>query len=223
MRSLLAFTITFLASFPSFSQPFTFELTGGMITFGSAPLRIAVVSPSGGGTSGNLAPAIPPATLSCTPPEPVTLAGSRPLRIRGTTTEFGHRWDVQFIFPGPPVGINQGNLDASATYWRLTGKFRMTIRDTVTGSSCSQVVGMSGEYQFSGAVLSGWPHDCSKPTNSIGQSPGLTGSVILQGQADVFPKFVAGGACSSALAAQANSRIVNKGFDSATLDYKLVY
>lgn len=223
MRSRLAFTIAFLASFPAFSQPFTLELTGGTINFGLAPLHIAVVSPNGGGTSGNLAPAIPPATLSCTPTEAVTLAGSRPFGIHGTTTEFGHLWDVDFVFPGPPSGANQGNLSASSTNWELTGKFSMTIRDTVTGKRCSMVVAMSGEYQFGGAALSGWPHDCSKPTNSNGQSPGLTGSVILGGHANLFPKFVAGGTCSSALAAQANSKIVKRGFDAAKLDYKLIY
>src|SRR5271165_4128622 len=117
MRSRLAFTIAFLASFPAFSQPFTLELTGGTINFGLAPLHIAVVSPNGGGTSGNLAPAIPPAippaTLSCTPTEAVTLAGSSRFGIRGTTTEFGHLWDVEFVFPGPPFA-NQGNLTASS-------------------------------------------------------------------------------------------------------------
>jgi hypothetical protein len=34
---------------------------------------------------------------------------------------------------------------------------------------------------------------------------------------------VAGGACSATLAAQANSKIINKGFDAAKLDYKLIY
>ena len=206
MRSQLSFTMMFLASVPAFSQPFTLELTGGAINFGSAPLHIAVVSPNGGGTRGHLAPAIPPATLSCTPGEAVTLAGTSPFGIRGTTTEFGHLWDVEFVFPGPPFA-NQGNLNASSANWELTGKFSMRIRDTITGNRCSKVVGMSGEYQFAGAALSGWPHDCSKPTNSTGQSPGLTGSMILRGHAGAFPKFVAGGACSPALAAQANSRI----------------
>jgi hypothetical protein len=221
MRSRLAFAIVFLASVPAFSQPFTLELTGGTINFGLTPLHITVISPNGG-TRGHLAPAIPPATFSCTPSEAVTLAGSSRFGIRGTATEFGHLWDVEFVFPGPPFA-NQGNLTAGSMNWELTGKFSMTIRDTVTGNRCSKVVGMSGEYQFSGAALSGWPHDCSKPTNSNGQSPGLTGSVILGGHAGAFPKFVAGGACSSTLAAQANSRIVNKGFDSVNLDYKLTY
>src|SRR3984893_9625897 len=222
MRSQLSFTMMFLASVPAFSQPFTLELTGGAINFGSAPLQIAVVSPNGGGTRGHLAPAIPPATLSCTPGEAVTLAGTSPFGIRGTTMEFGHLWDVEFVFPGPPFA-NQGNLNASSANWELTGKFSMRIRDTITGNRCSKVVGMSGEYQFAGAALSGWPHDCSKPTNSTGQSPGLTGSMILRGHAGAFPKFVASGACSPALAAQANSRIVNHGFASVNLDYKLTY
>jgi hypothetical protein len=221
MRSRLALTIVFLTSVPAFSQPFTLESTGGTINFGSAPLHIAI-SPNGEGTSGHLAPAIPPATLSCTPTEAVTLAGSGRFGIRGTTTEFGHLWDVEFVFPGPPFA-NQGNLNASSANWELTGKYLMTIKDTVTGNRCSKVVGMSGEYQFTGAALSGWPHDCSKPTNSNGQSPGLTGSTILGGHGGAFPKFVAGGACSSALAAQANSRIFNQGFDTVKLDYKLTY
>jgi hypothetical protein len=222
MRSRLAFTIVFLASVPAFSQPFTLEFTGGTIIFGSAPLNIAVVSPNGGGTSGHLAPAGPPATLSCTPTEAVTLAGSGRFGISGTTKGFGHLWDVEFAFPGPPFA-NQGNLSASSTNWELTGKYSMTIKDTVTGKRCSKVVGMSGEYQFAGPALSGWPHNCANPTNSNGQSPGLTGSITLGGHAGLFPKFVAGGACSSTLAAQANSRIVNKGFDSVNLDYKLSY
>ena len=75
MRSRLALTTVLLTSVPAFSQPFTLESTGGTINFGSAPLHIAI-SPNGGGTSGHLAPAIPPATLSCTPTEAVTLAGS---------------------------------------------------------------------------------------------------------------------------------------------------
>ena len=222
MRSRLAFTIVFLASVPALSQPFTLEFTGGTIIFGSAPLHIAVVSPNGGGTVGNLAPTIPPATISCTPTEAVTLAGSSRLGIRGTTTEFGHLWDVELVFPGPPFA-NQGNLSASSTNWELTGKYSMTIKDTVTGKRCSKVVGMSGEYQFGGPALSGWPHNCANPTNSNGQSPGLTGSITLGGHAGLFPKFVAGGACSSALAAQANSRIGSIGFDAAMLDYKLTY
>jgi hypothetical protein len=94
----------------------------------------------------------------------------------------------------------------------------------VTGKRCSRVVGMSGEYQFAGPALRGWPHNSANPTNSNGQSPELTGSSItLGGHAGLFPKFVAGGACSSTLAAQANTRIVNKGFDSVNLDYKLTY
>lgn len=222
MRSLLVFTTAFLASVPASAQPFTLELTGGTIDFGQAPLHIAVASPTPAATKGHLAPATPPATFSCTPTEAVRLAGTSPFGIRGTTTEFDHLWDVELVFPGPP-GANQGNLEASSTNWELTGKFGMRIRDTVTGSICSQVVGMSGEYQFGGSVLSGWPHDCSKPTNSIGQSPGLTGSVILGGHANIFPKFVAGGGCSSTLAKQANSRIGNKGFDAANLTYKLTY
>ena len=82
---------------------------------------------------------------------------------------------------------------------------------------------MSGAYQFAGPALSGPPQNCANATNSNGQSPGLTGSIILGGHAGLFPQFVTGGACSSTLAAQANSRIVNKGFDSVKLDYKLTY
>ena len=51
----------------------------------------------------------------------------------------------------------------------------------VTGKRCSKVVGMSGEYQFAGPALRGWPHNSANPTNSNGQSPGLTGSSITLG------------------------------------------
>jgi len=226
MRSRLTLTILFLASLPAFSQNFTLELTGGTINFGVAAMNIAVVSPNGGGTNGHLAPTFPPATFSCKPTEAVTLVGSNPFGIRGTTIQFGHKWDVEFVFPGPPSGANQGNLTISSTNWELTGKYSMTIKDTVTGAQCSKVVGMSGEYQFAGPALGGWPHSCpnpAPPTNAPGQSPGLAGSMILRGHANLFPKFVPGGACSAILAAQANSKIVNKGFDSVHLNYKLTY
>ncbi|HTC93825.1 MAG TPA: hypothetical protein VK699_10270 [Terriglobales bacterium] len=222
MRSRLTLAILFIASLPAFSQSFRLELTGGTIIFGIAPMNIAVVSANAGGTNGHLAPALPPATFSCKPTEAVTLVGAAPFGIRGTTTEFGHQWDVNFVFPGPPYA-NQGNLSISSTNWELTGKYTMTIRDTVTGAQCSKIVGMSGEYQFAGPALAGWPHNCMKATNTIGQSPGLTGTINLRGHAGIFPKFVPGGACSATLAAQANSRIVNKGFDSVQLDYKLTY
>src|SRR6516164_7928862 len=84
--------------------------------------------------------------------------------------------------------------------------------------------GHVGGVPIAGPALRGWPHNSANPTNSNGQSPGLTGSSItLGGHAGLFPKFVAGGACSSTLAAQASTRIVNKGFDSVNLDYKLTY
>lgn len=153
------------------------------------------------------------------------MTGSAPFVIHGTTIgALNHTWEVEFRFPGPPFA-NQGNLSSSSTNWELTGKYRMTIRDTVTNAVCTKVVGASGEYQFAGAKLSGWPHDCPKPTptNSPGQSPGLTGSIILRGHAGIFPIFVAGGTCSNALATAANTRIVNKGFDAVQLDYKLTY
>jgi len=222
MRFRPAVAILLFTAVPAFAQPFTLELTGGTVDFGAAPLHIAVLSPNGGGTSGNVAPAVPPASLSCTPTEAVTLAGSHPFAVLGTTKQFGHLWDVELVFPGPPFA-NQANLSASSVNWELTGRFAMTVRDTVTGRRCSRAVGTSGEYQFAGPPLSGWPHDCANPTNAAGQSPGLTGSMILRGHAGAFPKFVAGGACSAALAAQANSKIVNKGFDAAKLDYKLIY
>ena len=149
MRSRLTLTILFIASLPAFSQSFRLELTGGTVIFGIAPMNIAVVSANAGDTNGHLAPTLPPATFSCKPTEAVTLAGAGPFGIRGTTTEFGHLWDVNFVFPGPP-GANQGNLTISSTNWELTGKYTMTIRDTVTGAQCSKVVGMSGEYQFAG-------------------------------------------------------------------------
>jgi hypothetical protein len=137
--------------------------------------------------------------------------------------EFGHQWQVEFVFPGPPTGANQGNLSISSTNWELTGKYRMTIRDTVTGSQCSTVVAMSGEYQFAGVALSGWPHACPKPTNSPGQSPGLTGTIALHGHANMFPVFAPGGTCSGTLASQANGKIAGHGFDVVTLNYNLEY
>jgi hypothetical protein len=222
MRSRFALTVLFLGSIPAFSQPFTLALTGGTIDFGLAPLHITVVSQNGGGASGHLAPAIPPATISCKPAEAVTLTGSGPFRILGTATEFGHLWDIELVFPGG-AWINQGNLAISSANWELTGKYSMTVRDAATGSQCLKTVGTSGEYQFAGAALSGWPHNCAPPTNSIGQSPGLTGSIVLGGHANAFPKFVPGGACSASLAKQANSVIVNRGFVSVNLDYKLTY
>ncbi|HTD22627.1 MAG TPA: hypothetical protein VK738_08235 [Terriglobales bacterium] len=227
MRLRLTLTMLFLASLPAFSQNFGLQLTGGAVSFGAAAMNITV-SPNGGGTNGHLAPTLPPATLSCTKTEAVTLLGAGPFVIRGTTTEFGHQWEVEFVFPHPP-GANQGNLSFTSTNWELTGKYRMTIKDMVTGAQCSKVVGMSGEYQFAGPKLNGWPHSCPPPpppppTNTPGQSPGLTGAMTLGGHGSAFPKFVGGvGTCSVILANQANSRIVNKGFDAAQLDYKLTY
>ena len=144
-----AVAILLFTAVPAFAQPFTLELTGGTVDFGAAPLHIAVLSSNGGGTSGNVAPAVPPASLSCTPTEAVTLAGSHPFAVLGTTKQFGHLWDVQFVFPGPPFG-NQGNLSASSVNWELTGRFAMTIGDTVTGKRCSRTVGTSGSTSLPG-------------------------------------------------------------------------
>jgi len=210
------------------SAPFKLEFIGGMVEFGSAPLLIMVVSSNGGGAVGNLGPAIPPKKISCSTPQPVTLAGSSPFVIQGTTeTAFGP-WDVTFEFPGPPAGFaNQGNLNISSVFWELTGKYRMVITDKVTGEQCAQVVETSGEYQFEGPALSEWPHSCSTPalraqpqpqTNSLGQSPGLTGGMILRGHAGAFPTFFGG-----ILATHANSLINLMGFGSVTLNYKLTY
>ena len=123
MRFRPAVAVVLFVSAPAFAQQFTLELTGGTVDFGAAPLHIAVLSPNGGGTSGNVAPAIPPASLSCTPTEAVTLAGSHPFAILGTTKQFGHPWEVELVFPGPPFA-NQGNLSASSTNWVLTGTSR---------------------------------------------------------------------------------------------------
>jgi hypothetical protein len=220
MRSRFALTILLCGSVPAFSQTFTFDFVGGVVNFGAGSMNIAVVP--GGGTNGKVTPAVPPASISCKPAEAVTLAGLTPFVIRGTVTEFGHLWDIELAFPGPPYA-NQGNLTISSIFWELTGKYTMTIKDTVTGKQCSKQVGMSGEYQFEGGPLAGWPHDCKQPTSAPGQSPGLEGAMTLHGHAGNAPKFVAGGSCSAALATQANSKIGSTGFKAANLNYKLTY
>jgi hypothetical protein len=112
MRSQLAFMTVLLASVQAFSQPFTLAFTGGTINFGVAPLSI-VVSANGGGTSGSVGAPLPPATSSCTPAEQANLAGSGAFVIVGTTTQFGHLWDVELVFPGPSgAGANLGTLTA---------------------------------------------------------------------------------------------------------------
>jgi hypothetical protein len=201
------------------SVPFTLELIGGTIEFGFAPL-IVIVSLNGGGTSGHLAPWLSPPKPNCT--SPVTLDGAGGFIIRGSaTTGFGV-WDVEFVFPSPP-GANLGNLNASpaGVFWELTGEYLMIIKDTTTGEQCEQAAGMSGEYQFVGAALAGWPHNCTTSTQTAGSSPGLIGSMNLRGHGSAFPTF--GGPCSPTLAAQANSLIGGRGFISGALDYKLTY
>src|SRR5271163_2208958 len=138
MRSLFAVTILLCASVPAFSQ-FTLDFVGGVVNFGAGSMNIAVDPNNGGGTNGKVTPATPPASISCKPAEAVTLAGSAPFVIRGTVTEFGHLWDIELAFPGPPYA-NQGNLAISSTFWELTGKYTMTIKDTVTGKQCSKQV-----------------------------------------------------------------------------------
>jgi hypothetical protein len=211
------------------SVPFTLQFIGGTIDFGST-LHI-VVSPNGGGADGDVSrrnpPPPPPPPLSCASPQPVTLAGSGRFLVQGTAvTGFG-LWEVEFVFPGPPFA-NLGSLNISSVFWELTGEYVMMIRDTVTGEQCTQATGMSGEYQFEGAALAGWPHSCSLtppqalPTEDAGQAPGLIGSMILRGHADIFPTFGIG--CPPTLAARANSLIGGIGFRSGTLlDYKLTY
>src|SRR5208283_5017586 len=209
------------ASVPAFSQTFTLNFMGGVVDFG-AGMNIAVIPGSGGSTKGKVTPATPPASLSCKKAEAVTLAGSAPFVIRGTVMEFGHLWYIEFVFPGPPFA-NQGNLGISSTVWELTGRYAMSIKDTVTGNQCFVQVAASGEYQFEGPALPGWPHDCKKPTSAPGQSPGLQGSMTLHGHAGAFPVFVAGGSCSATLATQANSKIGSAGFSAADLKYLLRY
>jgi hypothetical protein len=222
MRSLLALTILLCASIPAFSQPpFTLDVIGGTVNFGAAPMHIAVVS--GTGTVGHVTPEGPPASISCKPAEAETLPGTNSFIILGTTTEYGHLWDIEFLFQ---VGTNTnlGNLSISSTTWKLIGKYVMTIKDTVTGSQCSAgIVGPAEKYQFAGSALAGWPHDCKNATNSPGQSPGLTGSMVLQEHPGAYPVFVAGGSCSAALAKQANSKIGTTSFKAADLHYKLTY
>jgi len=113
MRLRLTLAVLLLASLPAFSQNFGLQLTGGTVNFGVGPMNITV-SPNGGGTNGHLAPTLPPATFSCSKTEAVTLLGAGPFVIRGTTTEFGHQWEVEIVFPHPP-GANQGNLSFTST------------------------------------------------------------------------------------------------------------
>lgn len=212
------------------SVPFRLAFIGGTIDFGSAPMHVVVTPTNGGGTNGEVSlksPHPPLTPWSCSPPEPVVLAGLDAFVIRGTAaTKFGP-WNVEFAFPGPP-GANQGTLTGAGLFWELTGKYVMMIRDTVTGDQCAQVVGASGEYHFEGQALSKWPHGCflpkpvAKATDGAGQSPGLVGEIILRGHAPIFPIF--GGPCNPTLASNANSLIGGKGFISALpIGYKLTY
>jgi hypothetical protein len=203
------------------SIPFTLEFIGGEIQFGSARFNVMLVPVPAGGTNGQLSGTSPP-KISCTSPQPVTLAGSGPFLMRGTTNVFGP-WEVEFAFPGPPF-FNQGNLDIAGIRWELTGRYVMTVTDVATGERCSQAVSASGEYQLAGPALGGWPHDCStKPSDSPGSSPGLEGLMVLEGHSTEFPEFLGGGACSPTLASRANSLIGKTGFVFVTLNYKLTY
>jgi hypothetical protein len=214
MRSRLTLAVLLLLSIPAFSQ-FTLQLTGGIVKFGAAPLNITVIP--NGGTSGNVTAGTP-----CGPNQSATLTGTARFTILGTMTEFNRHWEVEFVM-SPPGFANQGNLRNLGTNWEITGKYQMTIREKGTTVSCTKVVGASGEYQFAGPKLGGWPAKCPKPTNAPGQSPGLPGSLILRGHANIHPIFTASPTCPAALAAQWNAKIAGKGFDAVNLDYKLTY
>lgn len=213
MRSRLILAVLVLASLPACAQ-FTLDVTGGAIAFGAAPLNIALV-PNGSGTKGN----VNAAPGACSAVGQANFSGTAHFVFRGTTDVAGHQWEVVFVFNSG----NEGNLTTSSLGWALTGKYEMSIEDTVTHAVCTDVVAASGEYQFEGPKLAGWPHKGASACNSPGQSPGLQGSLTLRGHANIFPKFVPAGKCSTALATEANARILNKGFDAIHLDYKLNY
>jgi hypothetical protein len=216
MRSRLIFAVLFLASLQAFSQNFAVLFTGGNVTFGKAPLNV-VVTPNTSGTKG-IATSAPGA---CGAIQAVTLnGGPNAFFIRGKATVGGRQLEVVFKFRG---GANQGNLSAASSNWELTGKYEMAIKDVTTNAVCSTVVGASGEYQFGGPPLAGWPKLPGKPCNAKGQSPMLTGTLALHGHANIFPKFVSGGKCTSALAKEAKIVIGGKGFDAVSLDYQLSY
>jgi hypothetical protein len=215
MRSRLTLAVLLLLSIPAFSQ-FTLQLTGGNVKFGGAvpPLNITVVP--NGGTTGNVTSGTP-----CGADQTANLIGTAHFVILGTMTEFGRHWDVEFVFGAP--GGSQAKLSNASALWDVTGKYQMTIRETGTTVACSKMVGASGEYQFSGPKLGGWPAKCPKPTNAPGQSPGLSDAMILRGHANLHPIFTASPTCTAALAAQWNTKIAGKGFDTVNLDYKLTY
>ena len=215
MKSRLAFAVLLLSSIPAFSQ-FTLQLTGGSVKFGAAPLNITVL-PNGGGTSGKVTSGTP-----CGANQAATLQGTARFVILGSMTEFNRHWEVEFVM-SPPGFANQGNLSNSGTNWEITGKYTMTIRETGTTVACSKVVGASGEYQFAGPKLAGWPAKCPKPTNAPGQSPGLPGALILRGHANIHPIFTSSPTCPAGLAAQWNTKIGGTGFDTVNLDTKLNY
>jgi hypothetical protein len=214
MRSRLMLAVVLLSSIPAFSQ-FNLALTGGSVKFGAAPLNITVVA--NGGTTGNVTSGTP-----CGANQAATLTGTARFVILGTMTEFGRHWNVEFVM-SPPGFANQGNLSNSGTNWEITGKYTMTISEIGTSVACRKVVGASGEYQFAGPKLAGWPAKCPKPTNAPGQSPGLPGALILRGHANIHPVFTASPTCPATLAGQWNAKIAGKGFDAVNLDYKLTY
>jgi hypothetical protein len=71
------------------SIPFALEFIGGEIQFGSTRFNITLVPVPAGGTSGQLSGTSPPKDFLHFP-QPVTLAGSGPFLMRGTTNVFGH-------------------------------------------------------------------------------------------------------------------------------------
>jgi hypothetical protein len=216
MRSWLVLAVLFLASLPAFSQNFALEFTGGAVNFGIAPIHI-VITPQGSGTQGTATSA----PGACGAIKAVTLGGgAHPFIIRGMSNVAGQRWEVVFKFQG---GANQGNLSAPSSNWELTGKYEMTIKDLTTNAVCTKVVAESGEYQFEGPPLPGWPNLPGKSCQTKGQSPGLAGTMTLHGHANIYPLFAPFGSCTAPLAAQANAQIGAKGFDTVKLDYRLNY
>jgi len=200
MRSCLFFAGMFLASLPAFAQNFTLEFTNGNVKFGAAPMNITV-TPQGPGTQGTATSA----PGACGATKAVTLGGgAHPFIIRGMTTVAGRQWEVVFRFHG---GANQGNISAVTSNWELTGRYEMSIKDIASGAICSKVVAASGEYQFEGPSLAGWPKLPGKSCNTKGQSPGLAGKLALRGHANIFPHFAVSGTCTAALASAANAAI----------------
>jgi hypothetical protein len=216
MRSRLVLAGLFLAPLPAFSQNFDLKFTGGAVNFGTAPIHI-VITPQGFGTQGTATSA----PGACGAIKAVTLGGgAHPFSIRGMSNVAGDQWEVVFKFQG---GANQGNLSAPSSNWELTGKYEMKIKDLTTNAVCTTVVAESGEYQFEGPPLLGWPKLPGLSCQTKGQSPRLAGTMTLHGHANIHPLFTPGGSCTAALAAQANAQIGAKGFDTVKLDYTLNY